>query len=508
MVHYFLECIAFQLVFLVIYEIFLKKETFFQWNRAYLIGTYILSMVLPWIEIKALEINVPENYDIAATGVFQLDAVTLTPDILGQEVFQLSMGMSVLFLGMLVAALIFGYKLYTLHRLKRKGNVHYTIQFTRIVIPQSNLAFSFFKTIFMGDQVNKEDYDQIIAHELVHIKQYHSLDLLFFELMRIISWFNPMVYLYQKRISELHEFIVDSKIAKTDKNAPYQLLLSRVFQTKHISFINPFFKSSLTKKRIVMLQKTASKKVFQLKYALLLPVIFGMLCYTSCNQEFSEDDKEEIQVIEEIGETPITFEISKINSASGQFEEVPFAIVDEVPVFPGCEEATDKRACFNSKVQEHIRKNFRYPEVAQEAGIQGRVGAIFTIGKDGMIANIRNRGPAKVLEEEVSRILMKLPKMLPGKQSGKIVRVPFSIPVTFKLHGTSSTNDPPVIYEQSKETKKFMNLYLELTKERERLLLEVDESSPIIQNLNAEIQSLKKEYTKHFKKNYKKKNPL
>jgi periplasmic protein TonB len=113
--------------------------------------------------------------------------------------------------------------------------------------------------------------------------------------------------------------------------------------------------------------------------------------------------------------------------------DVPFAVIEDVPIFPGCENEKDKRACFNSMMQKHISKNFRYPEIAQEMGVQGRVSVMFVIQKDGSIGNIRMRGPDKNLEQEAERIISKLPKMTPGKQRGRAVRVPFSIPITFKL---------------------------------------------------------------------------
>ena len=124
---------------------------------------------------------------------------------------------------------------------------------------------------------------------------------------------------------------------------------------------------------------------------------------------------------------------SQSNESEDSDIDVPFAVIEEVPVFPGCENAADKRACFNEKMQEHIRVNFRYPEIAQEMGIQGRVSVLFTIQKDGSIGNIRMRGPDRNLEVEAQRIISKLPRMLPGKQRGKAVRVPFSTQVTFKL---------------------------------------------------------------------------
>ncbi len=115
--------------------------------------------------------------------------------------------------------------------------------------------------------------------------------------------------------------------------------------------------------------------------------------------------------------------------------DVPFAVIEDVPIFPGCEGVakSERRNCFQEKMNKHIVRNFRYPEIAQEMGIQGRVYVNFIISKDGSITNIRMRGPDKNLEKEAERIISKLPQMTPGKQRGRAVRVPFSIPITFRL---------------------------------------------------------------------------
>ena len=119
----------------------------------------------------------------------------------------------------------------------------------------------------------------------------------------------------------------------------------------------------------------------------------------------------------------------------GDISDVPYAIIEDVPVFPGCEtiEVSGRRKCFQEKIQQHIANNFQYPPIAQEMGIQGRVYVQFIIDKDGTIVEIKTRGPDKNLEIEANRIISKLPKMTPGMQRGKPVRVPFSIPITFTL---------------------------------------------------------------------------
>ncbi|QBA63310.1 energy transducer TonB [Muriicola soli] len=153
--------------------------------------------------------------------------------------------------------------------------------------------------------------------------------------------------------------------------------------------------------------------------------------------EVVEDEEEVEETVIESTETSQEEEIIEVEDVEVEEDDidvdVPFAVIEDVPVFPGCEGASDKRACFNEMMQKHIIKNFRYPEIAQEMGVQGRVSVMFTIQKDGSIGNIRYRGPDKNLEAEALRIIQKLPKMTPGKQRGRAVRVPFSIPIVFKL---------------------------------------------------------------------------
>ncbi|MCX2718182.1 energy transducer TonB [Lentiprolixibacter aurantiacus] len=123
----------------------------------------------------------------------------------------------------------------------------------------------------------------------------------------------------------------------------------------------------------------------------------------------------------------------------GEEEEeisVPFAVIENVPIFPGCESAKnndERKLCFQEKIQEHVRKEFTYPQSALELGIKGRVFVQFEINSKGLISGIRTRGPDKLLEKEAARIIASLPKMKPGTQRGQAVKVPYSIPINFMI---------------------------------------------------------------------------
>ena len=154
--------------------------------------------------------------------------------------------------------------------------------------------------------------------------------------------------------------------------------------------------------------------------------------------EIVEDEKEVEETIIESSETTKDeiIEVERVEIEEEVEEiDVPFAVIEDVPVYPGCEnvEKDQLRTCFQDKINKHILKNFRYPEIAQEMGIQGRVYVNFVISKEGNITNIKMRGPDKNLEKEAHRIISLLPNITPGKQRGKPVRTRMRLPIRFKL---------------------------------------------------------------------------
>ena len=107
--------------------------------------------------------------------------------------------------------------------------------------------------------------------------------------------------------------------------------------------------------------------------------------------------------------------------------------LSEVPVYPGCENIRNKRKCLQENIQRHIVRNFKYPKQAKKNKIQGRVFVQFIVGTGGYIDIIKTRGPDDLLEKEAERIISLLPKFKPGVLKGKPVRVPFSMPIIFRL---------------------------------------------------------------------------
>lgn len=598
MIHYILQTIAFQLVFLLAYDVFLKRDTFFKWNRLYLLATAILSIILPFIKVDSFKKVVPEHYIIALPEVVLGQPAAKTNNTIALDAVVLKQNSMpfweiIFYIGLGVAFCLFLFKVFKIFALVVKNPKQSMGNIILVELLNSNAAFSFFHYIFLGERIKAEDKEAILKHELIHAQQKHTLDLLFFEVLRIVFWFNPLVYMYQNRMATLHEFIADAHAVKhQNKNDYYQNLLAQVFKTKNISFINTFFKQSLIKKRIVMLSKTKSKQIHLLKYALLIPLVFGMLVYTSAEAQEKTNKNETSQSITNSQDLPdealkekLRNELKKMKADGADFEaianafmiktdkyilnreeyyrlqiyfeeiasksqnkntsafdrilnriypeyleykktdeaketwennthdgvlklivndldnltseekkkynkkknllfnddfftkfimtngkktvtvettkptkekeqdynndiEVPFAVIDQVPVYPGCEDLSreDQKKCISENITKHVQRNFN-TSLANTLGLTGRqrINVIFKIDANGHIKGIRSRAPHPDLEAEAIRVIKTLPKMIPGKQKGKNVTVPYSLPIIFEVADKTAVDEAKTV---------------------------------------------------------------
>ncbi|MFC5046507.1 M56 family metallopeptidase [Aquimarina hainanensis] len=472
MVYYVFQTLIFQLLFLAVYELFLRKETFFNANRGYLLLTPILSLLMPFVHIGMVKQTIPDQYVIA------LPEILLTGDPVTEHsypglfawIFSIEVWGYVWGGGALVCLLLFVWKLYKILKMKQNGEITRTADIHLVSLPDTAIAFSFLHLIFMGKKIPATQREHILLHEKVHADQYHSLDLLFFELLRVFFWFNPLLYLYQKRITVLHEYIADAKAVKLKgKKEYYQTMLSQVFQIEKISFINTFFNHSLIKKRIIMLQKSKSRKIVQLKYLILVPLILGMVVYTSCTQETMaqggemtgdqhkkvstmmqriEDLKEEMQKQGNMTEEEEkALKLLLLYTTEGSLKnpffndvhdlvEIPFGVIDKVPVYPGCEGMTkeETKKCFSQKLSAFVSSEFD-TGIAERNNLTGeqKVAVHFKIDKTGKVGGLKIKTDSEELRKEAVRLMKALPVMIPGEQDGVKIGVAYTLPIKFTI---------------------------------------------------------------------------
>ncbi|GAA3519274.1 hypothetical protein GCM10022393_36800 [Aquimarina addita] len=254
--------------------------------------TPVLSLVLPFIKIETFKASTSQIYVTRIERVLTQSSQSL--EIIGttgSEQHPTNWWLIVYLIGAGISFLLLILKLYKLKILK-SVSFHAHLDNKKIsILPNSKQAFSFWNTIYLGDTLDEDEKKQILVHELVHVEQKHSLDQLLFEILKILFWWNPLVYNYQSRITVLHEYIADAVVITTiDKRNYIDQLLNAAFQTQEITFVNQFFNQSLIKKRIIMLQKTKSKTISKFKYLFLIPVIAGILVYTSCSDDSNESE--------------------------------------------------------------------------------------------------------------------------------------------------------------------------------------------------------------------------
>ena len=409
------QILLFQGFFLLMYHLWLQKETFFKANRIYLLGTSVLSILLPFISINSLS-NTIVNTNIIALNELILNSEPIQNQYITQSVSVGSLLFYVYILGVVFMLFRFSKNLQKLYILINNNKAE-PIKGLGIVVKfdNSNKVFSFFNYIFIGKNNSENDY--LLQHERVHAKHKHSLDLLWFELLKITMWFNPLVYFYQKKITELHEFIADIESLKSqDKNSYYNHILNDLFEVENMAFVNQFYHKSLIKKRITMMTQNKSQNWKQVKYLAVIPMLLLMLSITNTTFAQGETKKLEKEVVDQ--------------------DVVTFSSIEEPPVFPGCEGTKEEaKMCFNTSVHQYVAKNFN-ADLAQTLGLdpgKKRINLQFTIDKKGNVTDIKSKAPHKRLEEEAIRVVNLLPKMKPGKQDGKEVCVQFFLPIVLEV---------------------------------------------------------------------------
>jgi beta-lactamase regulating signal transducer with metallopeptidase domain len=278
--YYLLEANLYLVVFYTGYCLFLNKETYYTLNRAYLLLSCILSFLLPIIQIGALkpvESGIVNVVLLAPTG---LKSVT-TEDSPVSFLTRITVDDVLLYtylLGVIVLALILIFKIFRLIKMTRTTIALVENKYKLIGIDGSNTAFSFFNYLFIGTKTAGSDI--IIRHELVHIRQKHSADIIFMELIKIINWFNPFIYLMQVSLKTVHEYIADEQTAahETDALAYSSFLVNNAYGLNGTSITHSFFNYNLLKKRIIMLNQKRSGNLARLKYLMAVPICAAALC--------------------------------------------------------------------------------------------------------------------------------------------------------------------------------------------------------------------------------------
>jgi len=445
---YFLKAnIAFAALYLF-YRLLLHRDTFFREKRfAFLLG-FLFALLHPIIDISSwIESSKPVVYVVQSISTTLPEIVvtdgTRNASLSTQEIIVLAYGIvaALLLLRILwqtVSVLLLAF-------LGRKEEIN---GLTVINLPQGTAPFSFFGMIFLNpDDYSTKDLEEILHHEGAHVRQYHSLDVIFAELVCALFWINPFSWLLKRHMRENLEFLADNDVLHSgfDPKSYQYHLLRLSYQQSTANMANHFNVTQL-KNRIIMMNKKKTSLAGLGKYALSLPLFaFLLLAAYAWGAKTELPSLNEIAAVSlpsvnedkpiEAASSKTVSEVVTINAKKSDNEkpkEKAYTVVEVMPAFPGG----------NEELMKFILGNLRYPSIAKEKNIQGKVIVRFIITETGDVKDIEVlRAADPALDKEAVRVVSLLPKWSPGKQNGKNVNVYYTLPIVFKLQGAETTKD-------------------------------------------------------------------
>lgn len=411
---YQIKAVLLSAVFFAVYYLFMRNDTYFGLQRFYLIFSVVNSLILPLIP---LSLNGSAAEAIGNSIVLQ--TVNVTADGVNQ-VYSTNqqLGFWILFIYLIPVVLLLSKMVLGLFRIRRilkQPSSEFVSGHKVVNIPASVSPFSFFNVIGVSQQLNPDERTKILKHELVHVRQLHSFDVLLFEVLSVFLWFNPLIWMFRRAIREVHEFLADEGALKEQvETDSYRLLLFEMCTGKPIHSIPNSFNNSLIKKRLIMMKTPKSGVWSALKPAIAIPMVAMVLVLFACgNASKKQGDSSNSDTVTKAPEKP-----------QGTDSVYNFEAVEKQPVFGNSDDA----------LVQYIAGNVKYPVEAKEKGIQGKVFVSFVIDENGKVTNVAiKQGANELLDKEAVRVISSMPAWKPGETGGKPVKVSYVIPINFKL---------------------------------------------------------------------------
>ncbi|MBG0783355.1 MAG: TonB family protein [Bacteroidales bacterium] len=405
------------LIFAVAYLLVLRRNVSVGFNRFYILLSSLLAIVIPLLPLDIFDFGFSTLLQTVVLPETLITSFTESEKIVDEQ-SSFKVGLFDVFvlisLGFLIHYFI---RLLSISFLIIRGKRETNHGMKIVRLQSDKIPFSFFYWFFVSDHLlNDQRFDAVLAHEKAHARRFHSLDILYFELLQAVFWYHPAWYFLRSELKTMHEFEADQLAIKKVNKSSYQKTLLELSTYGGMLWLTNPFNVSLIKKRLLMMNQIKGKQPARkwLKLTLLLPFFLAAVFIQSCN--FATDTIEEVKLDED--QTPAF----KQEQTPG--EEV-FTVVEVMPEYPGGPAA----------MMNFLANNISYPEQARRDTIQGRVFVNFVVEADGSVSNVKIlRGIGGGCDQEAKRVVELMPKWTPGYQRGQAVRVSFNLPVRFALN--------------------------------------------------------------------------
>ncbi len=294
---YLIKSVIWLTGFALVYILFLKNERFFELNRIFLIAGILAAFILPFVTISyKVILPVPGSSQSEATIV---NGLITAPDGIGKPDFR-SLLFYLYFSGLLFVAFMIVKQSGALLKVIRRAGPISSGQVKLIKTAEYDSAFSFFSYVFVNPSVTEIEIKEIMNHEMVHIRQKHWLDLMLVQLLCILQWFNPVIWIYIRLIRQNHEYIADKvALQRTSDPAIYRAaLLNQIVGAPVISLVNSF-NYSLNKKRFNMMKNIINSPYRKMKILFILPV-FAIVFYAFAKPDYQYNSQADNQGIQDL----------------------------------------------------------------------------------------------------------------------------------------------------------------------------------------------------------------
>lgn len=433
---YFLKVNLALAILYICYRLLFRNDTFFRLRRAVLLSVYLIAFLYPLLDISiwlSTRESVTEivNYYSTILPLKTVVAADETP--LSTEADWLTIAESYMLLiylaGITLLFLRCIIELFTVIRLRLRSPKQLINGTTIYVLPSQEEPYSFFGWIFASPESHTPPaLEEILVHEKTHVRQLHSIDVVLGEIVCILCWINPFAWLLKKEISSNHEYLADEQVMLAGYNKKeYQYhLIGLEHPEMAIAKLYNNFSVLPLKKRITMLNKKRTGRVGKVKYLTLLPLAAGLLLLNNIDAM--------ARIVSRQTTVPVPAEKTMIAPAPEAVsvevatplppdDDKVYEVVDVMPEFPGGE----------TELLKYMARNVKYPAESIKNKEEGSLSLSFIINKDGSLSDIKVvKSLTPLLDAEAVRVVKNMPKWTPGKVKGKVVRVAYTTPITYK----------------------------------------------------------------------------
>lgn len=433
---YFLKVNLALAILYICYRLLFRNDTFFRLRRAVLLSVYLIAFLYPLLDISiwlSTRESVTEIVNYYST-ILPLKTVVAADDTpLSTEADWLTIAESYMLLiylaGITLLFLRCIIELFTVIRLRLRSPKQLINGTTIYVLPSQEEPYSFFGWIFASPESHTpQALKEILVHEKTHVRQLHSIDVVLGEIVCILCWINPFVWLLKKEISSNHEYLADEQVMLAGYNKKeYQYhLIGLEHPEMAIAKLYNNFSVLPLKKRITMLNKKRTGRVEKVKYLTLLPLAAGLLLLNNIDAM--------ARIVSRQTTVPVPAEKTMIAPAPEAIsvevatplppdDDKVYEVVDVMPEFPGGE----------TELLKYMARNVKYPAESIKNKEEGSLSLSFIINKDGSLSDIKVvKSLTPLLDAEAVRVVKNMPKWTPGKVKSKVVRVAYTTPITFK----------------------------------------------------------------------------